>query len=283
MNLRAIRHLVIVALFSDDELMDKLVLKGGNALDVIYNVGTRSSVDVDLSIPDDFTDIQDTKKRIFRALESRFAASGYVVFDETFAPRPSVVREGRSPRWGGYQVEFKIIDRATFEKHKDDLNKLRRNAAFVTPDMHRKFKIDISKYEFCEPKQETELDDFTIYVYSLPMMAIEKLRAICQQLPDYELRHYATPRARDFYDIHTIINAGNIDIATSENVELVKHIFEAKEVPLNLLEKIKDTRDFHVADWEAVRQSTSGEIEEFDFYFNFVVREVNKLKTVGVI
>jgi selenophosphate synthetase-related protein len=115
------------------------------------------------------------------------------------------------------------------------------------------------------------------------MIAIEKLRAICQQMPEYELRPYAKPRARDFYDIRTIIKAGNIDIAAPENIELVKHIFEAKEVPLNLLGKIKDTRDFHVADWEAVKQSTSGEIEEFDFYFDYVVREVNKLKAVGVI
>lgn len=283
MDLKDIRRLVIVALFSDDELMEKLVLKGGNALDVIYNIGTRSSVDIDLSIPDDFTNPEDAQRRIFRALENRFATSGFICFDLTFVSRPSILREGKSPRWGGYQIEFKIIDKAMFEKHRDDLNKLRRNAAFVTPDMHRKFKIDISKYEFCEPKQETELDDFTIYVYSLPMMAIEKLRAICQQMPEYELRPYAKPRARDFYDIHTIINAGNIDVAAPENIELVKHIFEAKEVPLYLLEKIKETRDFHSADWEAVKQSTSGEIEEFGFYFDFVVREVSKLKAVRVI
>ncbi len=42
MDLKDIRRLVIVALFSDDELMEKLVLKGGNALDVIYNIGTLS-------------------------------------------------------------------------------------------------------------------------------------------------------------------------------------------------------------------------------------------------
>lgn len=239
MNLKEICRLVIVALFSDNELMEKFVLKGGNALDVIYNIGTRSSVDVDLSIPDDFTDVKDAQRRIFKSLRDRFAASGYVVFDETFAPRPSVVRTGESIRWGGYQVEFKIIDRESFEKHKDDLNKLRRNAAVVAPGMHRKFKIDISKYEFCEPKQETELDDFTIYVYSLPMMAIEKLRAICQQMPEYGLRQHPCPRARDFYDIHTIIRAGDFDVASPENVELVRHIFEAKEVPLNLLAKIK--------------------------------------------
>ena len=282
MDLKEIRRIVIIALFSDDVLMEKFVLKGGNALDVIYDIGTRSSIDIDVSISDDFTDLDDTKKRLFRSLKDRFDASGYVVFDESFEPRPSVVREGRSIRWGGYQVEFKIIDRATFEKHQNDLEKLRRNAAFVSPQMHRKFKIDISKYEFCEDKKETELDNFTIYVYSLPMMAIEKLRAICQQMPEYEHRPYSKARARDFYDIYKVVSAENIDLTTKENLDLLKHIFEAKEVPLNLIAKIRETKDFHFKDWDAVIQSVSGEIKDFDFYFDFVVKITDELETFGI-
>lgn len=285
MDLKEIRRLVIVALFSDDELMERLVLKGGNALDVVYNIGTRASVDIDLSMSDDFTDLEDAKSRIFNTLKSRFAAAGCVVFDESFSPRPSQVRPGQSPRWGGYAVEFKLADKATFEKHKDNWAKLQQTAMPIDSNQGRKFKIDISKYEFVEPKEETELDDYTIYVYSLPMMVIEKLRAICQQLPEYEQRGYSTPRARDFYDIHTIMTVGKIDITTLENVELVKDIFEAKEVPLNFLEKVylKETRDFHSVDWEAVKQSTTGEIEEFDFYFDYVVQMIEQLKAVGIV
>jgi predicted nucleotidyltransferase component of viral defense system len=72
MDLRDIRRRVIVALFSDDELMEKFVLKGGNVLDIVYGVGARSSVDVDPSMPDDFSDIGRAKDRIFRALRDRF-------------------------------------------------------------------------------------------------------------------------------------------------------------------------------------------------------------------
>lgn len=285
MDLKEIRRLVIVALFSDDELMEKFVLKGGNALDIIYNIGTRSSVDIDLSISDDFADLADAERRIFHSLESRFAAAGYVVFDKSFSPRPSKTLPGQNPRWGGYAVEFKIATKETFEKYKDNWSKLQTLATTTNSNQGRKFKIDISKFEFIESKKETELDDFTIYVYSLPMMAIEKLRAICQQLPEYELRGYSTPRARDFYDIHTIMTAGNLDLATPENVELVKHIFEAKEVPLHFLEKIHlpEIREFHAADWEAVKQSTAGEIEEFDFYFEYIVQIIERLKAVGIV
>jgi hypothetical protein len=283
MDLREIRRLVIVALFSDDELMEKFVLKGGNALDIVYNVGTRSSVDIDLSMPDDFADIQDAQERIFRALRDRFDSAGFVVFDEKFQLRPSVVREDQSPRWGGYEIDFKIADRATYAKHGNDIEALRRNASLVGPEQKRTFRIDISKYEFVEPKEETEIDNYTIYVYTLPMMAIEKLRAICQQMPEYELRRNPKPRARDFYDIHSIVTAGRIDITETDNIELVRNIFAAKSVPLSLIGNIRNARDYHVIDWPAVKQSVAGELQDFDFYFGFVVEMAESLQAAGVV
>jgi predicted nucleotidyltransferase component of viral defense system len=283
MDLRDIRRLIITALFSDDELMEKFVLKGGNALDLVHELGARSSVDIDLSIPDDFSDPDDVKERIFRALRDRFDSAGYVVFDEKFGKKPSRPRKGQSPRWGGYMAEFKITTKEHFDKHKDDLGLLQRSAQLIGAEQRRVFKIDISKFEFTATKLETELDDFTIYVYTLPMLAIEKLRAICQQMPEYPLRPYSKPRARDFYDIHAVVSADAIDLTTEENIELLRNIFAAKEVPLPLLGEIKKTRDFHVVDWPAVEQSVSGPLEEFDFYFSFVLEQVERLKNVGII
>ena len=42
-KLEQIKRITIIALFSDDDLMDSLVLKGGNALDMIYGIAQRSS------------------------------------------------------------------------------------------------------------------------------------------------------------------------------------------------------------------------------------------------
>jgi predicted nucleotidyltransferase component of viral defense system len=282
MDLKEIRRLVIIALFADDELMEKFVLKGGNALDIIYNIGARSSVDIDLSMADDFSDIEDAKMRIFRALRDRFDSARFVVFDEKFQLRPSVMREGQNPRWGGYQVDFKIADRATYEKYKDDIEALRRNASLVGPEQKRTFRVDISKYEFVEPKEETEIDNYTVYVYTPAMLAIEKLRAICQQMPEYELRRNPKPRARDFYDIHAIVTTEKVAITTPENIELVRNIFAAKSVPLSLIRNIKNTRDYHVIDWPAVEQSVSGELKDFDFYFDFVAELAEQLQAAGV-
>ena len=283
MDLKDIRRLVIIALFSDDELMEKLVLKGGNALDIIYDIGSRSSLDIDLSIAQDFVDLKDTERRIFRSLKDRFDAAGYVIFDESFEHRPRQRKEGLSEVWGGYAIEFKLIGKENFERFKDDLSNLRRNATPVAPNHSPKFKIEISKFEFVETKEEVELDEYTIYVYSLPMIVIEKLRAICQQMPEYHLRGYSTPRARDFYDVHSIIAAEEVDITTAENIDLIKQIFAVKEVPLDFLRNIEQTREFHRENWQAVIESVSGDIKEFDYYFDFVIQITEKLKTLRVI
>lgn len=282
MDLREIRRLVITALFSDDELMDKFVLKGGNALDLIYHVGTRSSVDIDLSMADDFTDLEDAKARIFKALKDRFDSAGLVVFDEKFQLRPSVPQAGQSPWWGGYKVDFKVADRQTYLQHANDIEALRRNATLVGPEQKRRFKIDISKFEFCEPKEEVELDSYAIYVYTLPMMAIEKLRAICQQMPEYTLRRNPKPRARDFYDIHSMLADGRIDLTSAENIDLINNIFRAKDVPVSLIHKIDLTHDYHEIDWPAVKQSISGEVKGFDDYFNYVVALTKQLQAAGI-
>jgi Nucleotidyl transferase AbiEii toxin, Type IV TA system len=102
-------------------------------------------------------------------------------------------------------------------------------------------------------------------------------------MDEYVYRPYSKPRARDFYDIYTIVTAEKIDLTSPENIELLKNIFAAKEVPLPLLKKVVETRDFHATDWPAVMQTVSGALEPFDFYFDFVVNIVKKLKSLGVI
>jgi len=75
--LEKIKRLAIAGLFSDSVLLDKLVLKGGNLLDLVYGVSSRSSVDIDLSVSDDFDESpEDLRQRIQRALENSFSDAG---------------------------------------------------------------------------------------------------------------------------------------------------------------------------------------------------------------
>jgi len=86
----AIKRTAIIALFSDDELMDIFVLKGGSALDLVHNVSARASVDVDLSIADDLPHpIEGVREKIARNLERAFETMGYHAFDITIEAVPA--------------------------------------------------------------------------------------------------------------------------------------------------------------------------------------------------
>lgn len=278
MDLRKIREVVIIAMFSDDDLMEQLVLKGGNALDIAHNMNARASIDVDFSIQEDFNDLESVESKIKKALSDRFDSIGYIVFDYKFLSKPRN-SQNVEPWWGGYQVDFKIIEKEKHTKFQHDLENLRRNSTTIGDKQQRIFKIDISKYEFCETKQEVDIDDYTIYVYTLPMILIEKLRALCQQLPEYPLKG-GTPRARDIYDIYHIIQHKSIVLTTKDNQELFKHIFQAKKVDLCLLEKLGDQREFHRNDWPSVIQASSTPLEgkDFDIYYDFLMTLIEKLK-----
>lgn len=280
-SLEEVRRRILIALFSDDELMSELVLKGGNALALIYKIGSRASVDMDFSIKTAFSDVENTGKRIFAGLQREFNSIGYVVFDEKFEVKPAKRRDHLPDWWGGYIVEFKLAEQALFEAMRDDLDGLRRQAEELGPLHKRKYTIDISQNEFCEGKVERELDDYVIYVYSLEMMAAEKLRAICQQMPDYKFGT-KTPRARDFYDISQIVREQGIDLTTPENLKILSAVFEAKQVPLALLGEIHKYKDYHILDWPSVEASISGASQNFDTYFDFVVKLASAIQAVRI-
>ena len=274
-----IRKLTIVALFSDDKLMEQLVLKGGNAISLVFGYGARSSLDLDFSIEGDFADFENAQRRIFAALKDRFSSAGIEVFDEHFERKPA--RQPNQPDWwGGYELSFKIIERRSEVFLRGDLAAMRRSAATIGPSQQRVFRVQISRFEYCKGKIETEFDNYTIYVYTPAMIIVEKLRAICQQMPEYEPRVHSTARARDFYDIHLVMTSSNLRFTNPDCIELIPPIFQAKKVPLHLIAKISEQREFHRPDWPAVRASVPAKLEEFDFYFDFVVEQTLPLKSL---
>ncbi len=275
MELAELRFVALTAVVSDDWLMERLVLKGGCALELVHRIGGRSSLDIDFSIADDFKNLEEVRSRLEGTLARRFAAKGYSVFDFRFGEKP----EGSADRrWGGYVAEFKVIEMAKHQSLKGDIDAARRNAVIAGPKQQRIFRIEVSKHEYCGDKQLMTVNDYDLYVYSLAMIAAEKVRAICQQSPGYLLRKHPAPRPRDFYDIHTIVRHGNLDLPA--HVDLVRAMFAAKEVPLSLIASIDESRSFHEAAWPSVRDSVAGTIHDFDFYFDFVVASTQKLKSL---
>ena len=248
----------------------------------MHRYGERSSIDIDLSMEADFENLAEAAHRLFRALRKRFDEAGCTLFDEEFAQKPDSRNNELEDFWGGYEIKFKLIERENSAILETHLDAARRQAIVVSPNQVRTFKMQISKFEYCKPKSRAELDGCQIYIYTPAMIVLEKVRALCQQMPEYKLVRHKRPRARDFYDIYSIISEGALEIGAPDNLELARCIFEAKKVPLNLVPRITDYRNFHKQDWQSVRDSVSSDVYEFDYYFDYVLGQVQHLKSLWV-
>jgi len=282
---KTIRKLAIIAMFSDDDLMDRLVLKGGNALDIIYRLNFRSSIDLDFSMDGEFSpdEIDNIKSKVEKCLAESFRPEGYVVFDVTFAEKPHKISADMTHFWGGYLIEFKIIGKAKHTDLTHELDAMRKQSEAVDPYDRKKFQIEISKFEYCGRKLEQELDNYTIYVYSPELIVVEKIRSICQQMPDYRMivkSQSQSPRPKDFCDIYFIMKCLNVDLTSDSILDLVKGSFTAKKVPFELIPKIREYRNFHSQAFDGVMDTvySRNDLKDFDFYFDYVVGESEKLK-----
>lgn len=282
-ELELIKRAAIVAMFADDELMDLLVLKGGNAMDIIHQANARASVDLDFSMEEDL-DYETVQPKIERTIRSTFEQHKYYAFDVKMTRKPDKMPEDLASFWGGYLVEFKLIAQKRSDEVKYDLATMRREA--IRLGEGSKFTIDISRHEYTADKEKYELDGYVIYVYPPEMIVCEKLRAICQQMPEYadiiQRNGLGNQRARDFLDIEVLMMMFNIDISTEKTRYMLEQMFAAKRVPLVLLGKIGETRAFHAQGYEAVRATMKPgvEVKPFNDYFDFVVERCRGLETL---
>ena len=166
-----VKKWAIVAVFSDDDLTERLVLKGGNLLDVVYNISSRASVDLDFSLEGEFYNLSYLEKKLTNALGTTFSERGYKVFDINVREVPPGMTEDMKDYWGGYKIDFKIIRLVDYDKYKDDSKSLRNHAQVLNDSGSPRFLIDISKHEYCVGKEERQLENFTIFTYQ----PVEKL------------------------------------------------------------------------------------------------------------
>lgn len=284
-----IRKLTIIALFSDDDLMFNLVLKGGNALEIGYGLNSRASIDIDVSMINEFKDVglhvlEDVQDRLKNALNRAFEPEGYKVFDVKIKEVPKKINENMQGFWGAYEASFKIIDPEEYEKHKENYFALNAKS-FSTNEGKKKVVIDFGRFEYCESRISHDLDGYFIQIYTPELIVFEKLRAICQQMPEYlksigKDPEFGRPRPRDFYDIHTILESDKIpelNLGSKENQQHLLKCFEVKKVPNILIAAIKNTYQFHAQEESKLRDSilNKEEYAGFEYYFNYVVEVIN--------
>ena len=285
-SLVELQRQIITSLFSDDELLEHLVLKGGNAVDLVHGAAQRASLDLDFSLSTDFPyDLKTMELRFREVLERGLGEVGYAVIDVKLAQRPESIADDLKDFWGGYELEFKLVVESDFEQLKDNQRSLRMAAQDIGPNHRKRFRVDFSKHEFCEGKESKDIQGFRIWVYTPTMIVCEKLRAICQQMPEYKQTvrsQKARPRARDFFDIFALIEGRSVDLDPVQTKDLLQGMFNAKRVSLSLLGRIDEHREFHRSDFDAVKATVKPgiDVKSFDFYVDFVVTQVARLEAL---
>ncbi len=282
-DVEKIKSWALRAMFADDELLEQLVLKGGNAMALVHRVAARASVDLDFSMAGDMPGgAQELSSRAEKALLEVFKENNLQVFDFKLTERPPDITEDMKEFSGGYGIEFKLIPTDVYEVHQAKVEELRKRA--INLGQGTKFLIDISRAEITDEKQTFDFEGYRIYVYSPEMIVCEKLRAICQQMPEYgavvRRNRAGASRARDFVDIEVLVRKFGIDVSNGQVKNLLIRMFAAKKVPLKFLRSIRNYKEFHAQSFPVVKDTIipGVKLEAFDYYFEFVCDLVERLE-----
>lgn len=274
--LEKIKAAALVAMVSDDNLMDILVLKGGNALNLVHKLSTRNSMDLDFSMERDFFEgqIEELQRTFQRVLDKSFLTLQMKAFDLVFIKKPDEIPEELKSFWGGYRLEYKLIELEKYREYENNIQELRKHA--IRAAGKQKFEIEFSPFEFVATKSAVQFNDYTVYVYSPLMIVCEKMRAICQQTHEYCAvinRKGPHPRPRDFYDVYYIMKKLKVDLLSSEALEIVRQMFAVKRVPLSILSVLEKYRSLHKEDEQSLYATLKmdSEMLDFDNYFDFVL------------
>lgn len=275
MDIDKIKKLTLRALMSDETLMHSLVLKGGNALQLVYEVINRGSIDIDFSVEREFTE-EELKKMpswMDYILNRTYRQEGLKVFDVRFIEKPKT----RSiPEWKGYLLEFKVIKADKADEYGEDIERMRRNAIKLN-DQSPKYEVEISAYEYVDAATKTEFEGVILRVYTLEMILFEKVRALCQTMPEYKdivASASQKRRARDIYDICQVFDSRKLNLEK----DLLVDIFKAKQVPLELISNLESLREYNRDDWERViatiPEKNHSTLKSYDHHFDKVLEIV---------
>ena len=274
---------ILIAIYSNDVLSEKMYLKGGQALRLIHGLKSRLSRDSDFSFPDKIKKEEVFFEYLESAIRKEFLKSKLYVIDFKPTRRPKIKKTGTPDFWGGWAIEFKLIT-----KKQLNLSGAQRSSSAIIPEgfLTNKIPIDISEMEYCEGFETIQVKSVKIKVYSKPLLVLEKLRAICQSHPDYKYRITQSNRARDFYDIEQIYTKvlnereGKIDDFFKELSKHIVKVFEAKNVPLSLIDSCLRSDDFLKSQeigWQEVKSTVKGLNQDFSYYVQTIKDIVKKI------
>lgn len=239
---------------------------------------------LDFSLDGDFESLEWACRRIQRVLTDTFKTEGLVVIDLRMEPVPPIGPDDvLGEFWGGYTLKFKVIAQGDFDRLASRPDRRSAQAIVVGPRDSTTFCVDFRRHEYVVGKTTADVEGYTVYVYSPLMIACEKVRAICQQMPEYRrivMSSHAAPRARDFFDIHQMLTVFGVSFSSHDTWSTLVEMFRVKRVPLYLLGKISESREFHRENFRSVQDTvpTGFPLQKIDRYVESLVEQLRPLQ-----
>lgn len=220
---------VLQTIFSDNDLKDKLVFKGGTCLSKAYNVIDRFSEDVDLAIDKNFLNIVDSSTNPKKISHQLIQASRRFVKDFIYPKLLESFKEDlKNKEWS---LDILDNDKDTIIFNFPTSSKSTGKYRYIKSNIQIEFKAlsDIwpSKLSTIKPYISEMLPEiFTeskVRVIDIKRNFIEKLFILDAITKRPEDRTITQDRfSRHYYDVYSIIKSGLID-----DIKESTHIFES--------------------------------------------------------
>lgn len=261
----------ILAIYKDKDKSKDIYLKGGLALILGYGLENRLSTDADFSLPRSIEESEDMFEYFEKTIKETFHEDGYEAYDFTVNKKPDKEHGNKLERWTGWEFNFKLIDHG----HNYEGVKKSSKGIMFPGAATNKIEIDLSEHEHCEPSITKNIDGVDVNLYSAPLIILEKIRALCQQHPDYKLINEKRKknRARDLYDISVVmdmyIGLEGYENLVNQGKEHLDLVFESKYVSLEIIDHLytdKKYITFLEKGWNGFKQGVDIDLEPFDYY-----------------
>jgi predicted nucleotidyltransferase component of viral defense system len=263
----------IIAIFNEPKIAKEVLIKGGTALRLLEGIDVRLSTDIDFSVEEALKSADKFFPAIQLAVSKRFEKFGFDVIDFKYRKKPENRKE-IPDWWSGWLCTFKL---STIEKRSSNIETRRRSALIPEGSNTSLIEIEISEYEYCKIRRTKMIQGVKVQGYSKELLVLEKIRAICQQHPDYLLCS-SKNRARDFVDIFFLTQ--NVDDAFFDKCK--KHlplVFSAKQVPIELLKSFWEESfvDLQKRGFSQVQDTSKESLQPFESYLENIRYIVKKL------
>jgi len=274
MHILEIIEIALVGIFSDSELSKQLVLKGGAALHFFEKIDERLSTDVDFSSRMGLQEKERFFDRLQHILTQAFEEHGLDLIDFKYQRRPRESRD-RPDWWGGWLSGFKLSPHAD---RKLSPEKRRKQALIPQGTPSSVINIEISDHEYVGRTRHTTIKGVKINGYSRALLVVEKLRAVCQQHPDYPYRGKKN-RTRDLVDIYHLTKDHQTEGFLEECKRELPKSFAAKEVDVGFLKALYDEAFVEMLrdGFPQVKDTLKGSAYPFETYLEYVRMLISKI------